>query len=127
MLDQLLQLYRTSGMRAAAVLPCAECAAQRCPRRRTAFWPLWAQPVTRRCCSACSSLRWAARYVVGRAVASVAPHNNPTTQVRSQDAASVIGGVAANRFGRALAWTFIQERWDALTKVCVLGCGALRS
>ncbi len=33
-------------------------------------------------------------------------------EVRIQDAVSMIVGVAANRFGRDLAWDFLQENWE---------------
>ena len=36
--------------------------------------------------------------------------------VRSQDALQLIGGVLGNPAGERLAWTFIQEHWDAVQK-----------
>ena len=35
-------------------------------------------------------------------------------KVRSQDAVSVINYVASNPVGKYLAWTFVQNNWEAL-------------
>ena len=37
-----------------------------------------------------------------------------TTEIRAQDAISVIGAVAANPIGRALAWDWFRAHWSAL-------------
>ena len=37
-----------------------------------------------------------------------------SSKIRSQDAVSVISYVASNPVGKYLAWTFVQNNWDAL-------------
>jgi len=36
--------------------------------------------------------------------------------VRIQDSVTIIGGVAANRIGRPLAWAFVKEKWDEIDR-----------
>ena len=39
-----------------------------------------------------------------------------SSDVRSQDALSVVGSVMGNPAGEKLAWDFIQSHWDAIAK-----------
>lgn len=39
---------------------------------------------------------------------------NDSSGIRKQDAFRVFGAVASNKVGRPLAWSFLQDNWDAI-------------